>query len=81
MEHTPIRKNVFKFPVDVEGDAGLNRIEDIYISDLGYVMISIYNLENKVTVNYICSEIKNILPEKLNLKWGESANLQSSSLP
>lgn len=68
MEHRSIRKEVFKFPVEVEGDETPNRIEDIYITELGYVMVSIFNQEKKVYVNYICGEIKNILPGKIKLK-------------
>ena len=65
-----IRRDVFKFPVEVEGDSSPNRIEDIYITELGYVMVSIFNMEKKVYVNYICGEIKDILPEKIKLKRG-----------
>lgn len=68
MEQRSIRKEVFKFPVEVEGDPSKNRIEDIYITELGYVMVSIFNVEKKVYVNYICGEIKNILPSKVKLK-------------
>ena len=81
MEHRSIRRSVCKFPVEVEGDSGPNRIEDIYITELGYVMVSIFNLEKKVYVNYICGEIKTSYPEKLNLKRGKPTNLLSSSLP
>ena len=72
MEHRSIRREVSKFPVEVEGDAGPNRIEDIYVTELGYVMVSIYNTEKKVYVNYICGEIKDILPEKIKLRVGEA---------
>lgn len=72
MERRSIRKSVCKFPVEVEGDSSPNRIEDIYITELGYVMVSIFNLEKKVYVNYICGEIKNILPGKIKLKEGEA---------
>lgn len=71
MEHGSIRKKVCKFPVEVEGDSTSNRIEDIYITELGYVMITIFNLEKKVYVNYICGNIKSILPEKIKLKEEE----------
>lgn len=71
MEHRSIRRSVCKFPVEVEGDSSPNRIEDIYITELGYVMVSIFNLEKKVYVNYICGEIKNILPGKIKLKEEE----------
>ena len=72
MEHRSIRREVSKFPVEVEGDAGPNRIEDIYVTELGYVMVSIYNTEKKVYVNYICGEIKDILPKKIKLRVGEA---------
>ena len=72
MEHRSIRREVCKFPVEVEGDSRLNRIEDIYITELGYVMVSIYNTEKKVYVNYICGEIKDILPEKIKLRVEEA---------
>ena len=68
MEHRSIRKESCKFPVVVEGDQGSNRIEDIYITELGYVMVSIFNEDKKVYVNYICKEIKEILPEKIQIK-------------
>jgi hypothetical protein len=68
MEHKSIRREVSKFSVEVEGDPGPNRIEDIYITELGYVMISIYNKKRGIYVNYICGEIKDILPEKIKLK-------------
>jgi hypothetical protein len=51
VEHGSIRREVSKFPVEVEGDSGPNRVEDIYITELGYVMVSIYNAEKKVYVN------------------------------
>lgn len=76
MEHRSIRKGVFKFPVEVEGDSSKNRIEDIYITELGYVMVSVFNQEKKVYVNYICGEIKDILPKKIKIK--EEVNHQSS---
>lgn len=76
MGHNSIRKDVFKFPVEVEGDLSPNRIEDIYITELGYVMVSVFNLEKKVRVNYICKDIKDILPNKIKIK-GEG-DLQSS---
>ena len=70
MEQRSIRRETSKFPVEVEGDSSSNRIEDIYISELGYVMVSIFNTEKKVYVNYICGEIKDILPDKIKLKEG-----------
>ena len=71
MEHQSIKREVFKFPVEVEGNPSKNRIEDIYITELGYVMISIFNQEKKVYVNYNCGEIKDILPEKIKFKVEE----------
>lgn len=71
MGNTLIRKKVCKFPVEVDGDLGPNRIEDIYITELGYVMVSVFNLEKKVYVNYICEDVKNILPQKIRIKGEE----------
>lgn len=71
MEHRSIRRGISKFFVEVDGDPSSNRIEDIYITELGYVMVSIYNLEKKVHVNYICGEIKDFLPKKIKLRAGE----------
>jgi len=67
-----IRKETHPFLVAVEGESGPNRIEDIYITGLGFVMISIFNEDKKVTVNYICGEIKDFLPERIKLKVGEA---------
>ena len=71
MEHRSIRREVCKFPVEVEGDSRSNRIEDIYITELGFVMVSIFNEDKKVTVNYICGEIEEFLPEKIKIKEEE----------
>jgi len=71
-----IRKETHPFLVAVEGEPGPNRIEDIYVTELGFVMISIFNEDKKVTVNYICGEIEDFLPEKIIIK--EEVNPQSS---
>ena len=67
-----IRRETHPFLVAVEGESGPNRIEDIYITELGFVMISIFNEDKKVTVNYICGEIKDFLPGRIKLKVGEA---------
>lgn len=74
MKSPVIRREVFPFEVEVKDDlhhTGKNTIKDIYITELGYVMVSVYNEDKKVTVNYICKEIKDILPEKISLKVKE----------
>ena len=63
-----IRRDTQPFFVDVEGEFSSNKIVDIYITELGFVMISVFNEDKKVTVNYICKNIQDILPEKINLK-------------
>lgn len=71
METAKIRKSVFPFEVDVDensGNPGKNIIQDIYITELGYVMVSVFNVDRKVSVNYICTDLKNILPEKIKIK-------------
>ena len=66
-----IRRETHPFLVAVEGESGPNRIEDIYITGLGFVMISIFNEDKGVTVNYICGEIEDFLPEKIKIKGVE----------
>ena len=66
-----IRRETHPFLVAVEGESGPNRIEDIYITGLGFVMISIFNEDKGVTVNYICGEIEDFLPEKIKIKVEE----------
>jgi hypothetical protein len=63
-----IRRETFKFPVDVARDLDPNQIEDIYITELGFVMVSIYNTNRKVYVNYICGKIEDILPANIKIK-------------
>lgn len=66
-----IRRETHPFLVAVEGESGPNRIEDIYITGLGFVMISIFNEDKGVTVNYICGEIEDFLPGKIKIKEEE----------
>jgi len=66
-----IRRETHPFLVAVEGESGPNRIEDIYITGLGFVMVSIFNEDKGVTVNYICGEIKDFLPGKIKIKEEE----------
>ena len=66
-----IRRETHPFLVAVEGEQGPNRIVDIYVTELGFVMASIFNEEKKVYVNYICGEIEDILPEKIKIKEEE----------
>lgn len=79
MSH-PIRKSTFPFAVEVEGinPEEKNLLKDIYITELGYVMASVFNEEKKIYVNYICGELKNILPPKIKIK--EEVVPQSSPL-
>jgi hypothetical protein len=71
MKDPIIRRTVCPFDVEIQDDlihTGKNTIKDIYITELGYVMISVFNEDRKVYVNYICKELKDILPEKIKLK-------------
>jgi hypothetical protein len=71
MKNDTIKKDVHPFEVEVHDDffpIGKNTIYDIYITELGYVMISVYNEDKKVYVNYICKKLKDILPENIKLK-------------
>lgn len=67
-----IRRETFKFPVDVAGELDSNRIEDIYITELGFVMVCIYNPNRKVYVNYTCGKIEDILPARIKIKEEEA---------
>lgn len=74
MKKSIYRRDVFPFEVELQNDEthkGRNFISDIYITELGLVMVSIFNEERKVWVNYRCGEIRDILPEKIKLKVGE----------
>jgi hypothetical protein len=64
----PIRRETQPFFVDVDGESSSSKIVDIYITELGFVMIAVFNEDKKVTVNYICKNIQDILPEKIKLK-------------
>lgn len=66
-----IRRETHPFLVAVEGESGPNRLNDIYITGLGFVMISIFNEDKKVTVNYICGEIEDFLPDRIKIKEEE----------
>jgi len=63
-----IRRETQPFFVDVDGEYTSNKIVDIYITELGFVMVAVFNEDKKVTVNYICKNIQDILPEKIKLK-------------
>ena len=83
MKNPIIRREVFPFGVEIKDDphhSGKNTIKDIYITELGYVMIAVFNEDKKVTVNYICKELKEILPEKISIK-GEEAHRSSEQQP
>jgi hypothetical protein len=83
MKESIIRREVCPFEVELEEDSihtGENIIKDIYITELGYVMVSVYNKDRKVTVNYICKELKEILPSKIKIK-GEVAHQSSGQQP
>lgn len=77
------RREVFPFEVEIKDDphhTGKNSVKDIYITELGYVMIAVYNEDKKVTVNYICKELKDVLPEKIKIK-GEEVPRSSEQQP
>jgi hypothetical protein len=74
-----IRKETHPFLVAVEGESGPNRIEDIYITELGFVMVSVFNEDKKVTVNYICGEIKDFLPDRIKVEEVRQSSEQQPS--
>ena len=63
----PIRKSSFPLEVTIEKSEG-NLLKDIYVTELGHVMISVYNKNKKVTINYSCGGIERFLPEGVEIK-------------
>jgi hypothetical protein len=71
MKNPISRRRVFPLEVKIENDefrSGRNIIEDIYVTELGYVMISVFNEQRKVWVNYNCGGIEKILPKNIQIK-------------
>jgi hypothetical protein len=55
-----IRKDTHIFKVEVEGSEDPHIIKDIYITEPGYIMVSVYNEKKKVCTNYTVSKIQDI---------------------
>jgi hypothetical protein len=67
------RKSSCFFEVEFEGyiNPDFRYIaKDIYVTELGNIMISVYNVDESKTVNYFCGKIWNILPDGIKIKEG-----------
>ena len=62
-----IRKDTHIFKVKVDGSEDPHIIKDIYITEPGYIMISVYNEENKTCINYGVSKIQDLLPDTIKI--------------
>lgn len=60
-------KNTF-VNIEVKTPIGKGILQQIYISELGYIMGRVYYTENKNWINYNLSSLKNIFKEKNILK-------------
>lgn len=67
MISSKVRKSIYPFRVET-GDGGERTIQDIYITELGNVMISVFDEKKKVTVNYPCGKIWDFLPRKIKIR-------------
>lgn len=75
------RRFIFPLEVKIEGDKtpGKKVIKDIYITELGHLMISVFNEEKKTSINYRCGDLREILPQRIEIKGEE--DLQFSLPP
>jgi hypothetical protein len=62
-----IRKDTHIFKVKVDGSEDPHIIKDIYITEPGYILVSVYNEKKKVCTNYTLSKIQDILPDKIKI--------------
>lgn len=62
-----IRKDTHIFKVKVEENEDPQIIKDIYITETGSIMVSVYNEKKKICINYGVSEIQDILPETIKI--------------
>lgn len=62
-----IRKDTHIFKVKVDGSEDPHIIKDIYITEPGCILVSVYNEKRKVCTNYTVGLIQDILPEKIKI--------------
>jgi hypothetical protein len=62
-----IRKDTHIFKVKVDGSEDPHIIKDIYITEPGHILVSVYNEKKKVCTNYTVSKIQEVLPDKIKI--------------
>ena len=62
-----IRKDTHIFKVKVDESENPHIIKDIYITEIGCIMISVYDDKKQVCTNYTVSKIQEILPDKIKI--------------
>jgi hypothetical protein len=65
-----IRKDTHIFRVKVDGSEDPHIIKDIYITEPGNIMVSVYNEKKKVCTNYTVSKIQDVLPDTIKIIKG-----------
>ena len=65
-----IRKDTNIFKVKVDGSEDPHIIKDIYITEPGNIMVSVYNEKKKVCTNYTVSKIQEVLPDTIKIIKG-----------
>ena len=65
-----IRKDTHIFRVKVDGSGDPHIIKDIYITEPGNIMVSVYNEKKKTCINYRVSKIQDLLPDKIKIPRG-----------
>ena len=65
-----IRKDTNIFKVKVDGSEDPHIIKDIYITETGNVMVSVYNEKRGICINYSVSKIQDLLPYTIKIIKG-----------
>ena len=61
------RKDTHIFKVEVGENEPPQIIKDSYITEIGCIMISLYDEKRKVCTNYPVSKIQEVLPDKIKI--------------
>lgn len=64
------RKDTHIFKVKVDKNEDPHIIRDIYITEPGNIMLSVYNERRMVTTNYRIAKIQDLLPEEIKIIKG-----------
>lgn len=64
-----ILKQNKEFEVLVAGEKSPQTLKSIWISELGFVMVSLHSRETGATTNYNIGKVSDILPEKIRVVY------------